>query len=186
MNLTTKIHIGFVEKNRAMVTLIIEPIDNTISNIDLLLFTNFTIRQLANIGQKLGPNSINALLWELLNKDNSENIVEIITNLYDNTQLINTTTETKKSFDASLAITDNSINFQLKPNGFGFFFGGVREYALNSIMIFIRFLISKHGADGQYLNKLKSVLSKIAQAHISGQITQFNQVELAKSIIDQA
>lgn len=73
----------------------------------------------------------------------------------------------------------------LEMKGLGFLFGDMHFYIYHSVLALAQFFAAKHKNDEPFLIYLSESATLCAGAHIFGQITNANQMQLAVNIVDK-
>jgi len=145
---------------------------------DLFLLSFFIARKLANLEQ---DNSIGQSLAFVL-----ENIEEQLDKIFDPNKFDDVLlvpykgVRGRKRFLAHMVVSDERVNFRLKPKGFGILGKGLGYYSPVSAIMLIKYMGNK------YRNNIKAKNGIIALCKYSGQlapqITPVSQVQFAPQI----
>lgn len=184
MKFTITMAIDFYQPNEASVNLTSSDSVQVESLATLaLLFCCFTIRSLLILGESDTGYALAMSLSEA--GDNLEEItnprVANIPKIVDYRGISG-----QKKFTGKLIYTKRGFQFNMGRKGFGFFKPDFGLYSINSVMLFLKFLVLKGADTSGYIIKLTTIVKNCAQVFITRQLSPKTEKELIASIMGLA
>jgi len=143
---------------------------------ELLLFCCFTLRLLVNFGQSDAGYALAMSLFEI--SDNLEKVAD--SNVFNAPKIVEYKgTPGQRQFIAHLVHSKKRLNFKMRTRGFSFFKSDLNFYSINSVLLFLSYLVNKGIRKPGYMMKLADVVKKCAQVFVSRQLTKKNEKGMA-------
>lgn len=159
---------------------------------EVLLFCNFALRQMANLGHR--DTWAHALATELVQiADRDVLVLNALEGRTSGQRKIEGTGLTgmkehrqylSKSFEAELVFGTGRYTFVMRPRGFGFLAKGVGQHAVQATIGLARALTDQRIHDVEYAYRLSTAAGLCGSAFLSGTLTVKNQQQLALVIMD--
>ena len=179
MRTTNRLEIHFHQQDEASVYLENTESGDEEKHTEILLFCLYALRQLANLGSDQTAYSLaNVLLM-------TEAVITELAAGHESgdVRLIKYAgTPGRKRFLASLKTDGIGVQFVCNGKGFGLLSRGVGYYSPTSVVVLLRYLAMKRADDGEYLATVARAAAMCGDAHLSGQLTMGNQLQIATMI----
>lgn len=143
---------------------------------EILLFCCFTLRLLVDFGQSDSGYALAMSLFEV--SDNLEKAND--PNVFNAPKIVEYKgIPGQKQFTARLVHSKKRLNLKISTKGFSFFKSDLDFYSINSVMLFLSYLVNKRINDPRYMMKLAEVVKKCAQVFVSRQLSKKNEKQMA-------
>jgi len=188
-----RVEIHFHQKDKASVFLESNATADDQRRHELLLFSCFAARQLANVAEdmQLASSLAKSLsMFELplapLDDDLKPFIGFVLTTAPDAAKLVDYKgIPGRKLFEAEIRIVPPT-SFTLQNKGFGSLLRGINYYATNSVLLLLKYLARRRIEDGDYLYNLSKVAEFCGRIYLKGKLTPENHLSEALKIIRMA
>lgn len=184
-DVNARVLVHFHAQDRASVSLTSTAVGEEAKFVEILLFACFALRHIANLERSQGPDLVADLLTTV-DDDAMQQMASDEADIFGDVQLVSHTAQSGgKSFEATLRFSDGSLDFRLKPRGFGLMARGVGFYSPHSVGLLVMYLAKRRKHDAAFLNGLGRAASMCGRRHQTGGLTLANHVELALRIASE-
>lgn len=180
MKISMKMEVHYHQQDKA--SLIIESKNSPSEELfgEMLLFCCFVLRLLDKFGKSNAGYALAMSLFEVndnfkdVNNPKSFNCPKLVE--YQEVP-------GQKQFLLNLEYAKRKINFKMDLKGFGLFKRELGYYGINTVLLFLSYLVKKRCTDEKYMVKLSEVVRNCGQAFTSGQLFKKNENKMALVIM---
>jgi hypothetical protein len=180
MKTSMKMEVHYHQQDKA--SLIIESKNSSSEELfgEMLLFCCFVLRLLVKFGKSNAGYALAMSLFEV-----SDNLKKVNDPKSFNCPKLIEHQEVpgQKQFLLNLDYSKRKINFIMDLKGFGLFKSGLDYYGVNTVLLFLSYLVKKIIDDQRSMAKLSEIIKSCAQAFTSGQLTKKNEKKMTLMII---